>query len=196
MDLTKKQGTFADLRGLRRERGGKMRSVALPNGVIDSESELERLVTQYGDGLLRVCLLYLKDYGLAEDAVQETYLRAYRAYAKFEGRSSEKTWLTAIAINVCRNMLRSPWRRRITGEDALQYLGVEDPQAPDPTVARAVMHLPKNQREAVVLHYVQGMKIREIAQALGIPLQTVSSRLSRARQKLREELKGWYFDEE
>ena len=157
---------------------------------------MERLITQYGDGVLRVCLLYLKDYALAEDAVQETYLRAYRSYSRFEGRSSEKTWLTAIAINVCRNMLRSPWRKRTVGEEALQYLRSDDPELPDPTVSRAVMKLPKDQREAVILHYVQGMKIREIAQMLGIPLQTVSSRLSRARQKLRTELKEWYFDEE
>lgn len=173
-----------------------MISVAVPDRVIFSEADLERLITQYGDGLLRVCLLYLKDYALAEDAVQETFLRAYRAWSGFQGRSSEKTWLTAIAINVCKNMLRSPWRRRMVGEDALLYLKTEDPELPDPTVARAVMKLPRDQRAAVILYYVQGMKTREIAQALEIPVATVSSRLSRARQKLRAELKEWYFDEE
>lgn len=173
-----------------------MISVVVPDGVILSEMELERLVEQYGDGLLRTCLLYLKDYGLAEDAVQETFLRAFRNYHKFEGRSSEKTWLTAIAINVCRTMLRSPWRRRNVGEEALLLLQAEDPDLPDPTVARAVMHLPGDQRAVVILYYVQEMKIREIAQALEIPQATVSSRLNRARKKLRAELKEWYFDEE
>ena len=173
-----------------------MISVAVPDGVILSEVELERLINQYGDGLLRVCLLYLKDYALAEDAVQETFLRAYRNYDRFEGRSSEKTWLTAIAINVCRNMLRSPWHRRNSGEEALQYLKSEDPGMPDPTVSRAVMRLPRDLRAAVILHYVQGFKIREIAQVLEVPVQTVSSRLSRARGRLRAELKEWYFDEE
>lgn len=173
-----------------------MISVAVPDGVILSEMELEQLIEQYGDGLLRVCLLYLKDYGLAEDAVQETFLRAYRNYHQFEGRSSEKTWLTAIAINVCRNMLRSPWRKRMVGEEALALLKTEDPAMPDPTVSRAVMKLPRDQRAAVILYYVQEMKIREIAQVLEIPQATVSSRLGRARQKLRAELKEWYFDEE
>ncbi len=161
-----------------------------------SEKELERLVTEYGDGLLRVCLLYLKDYASAEDAVQETYLRAYKSYSTFEGRSSEKTWLTTIAVNICKNMLRSPWRKRNMGEDALQTLKSEDPSLPDPTVSRAVMKLPEEQRTAVILYYVQGMKIREIAQALKVPTQTISSRLSRARGKLRVELKEWYFGEE
>ena len=173
-----------------------MISIVVPDRVILSEMDLERMIDQYGDSLLRVCLLYLKDYGLAEDAVQETFLRAYRSWDKFEGRSSEKTWLTAIAINVCRTMLRSPWQRRNAGEEALAQLKAEDPDLPDPTVARAVMRLPKDQRIAVILFYLQEMKIREIAQALEIPQATVSSRLNRARKKLRSELKEWYFDEE
>lgn len=173
-----------------------MISVAVPDGIILSEVDLERLIDQHGDGLLRVCLLYLKDYGLAEDAVQETFLRAYRSWNKFEGRSSEKTWLTSIAINVCKTMLRSPWKKRIVGEEALDQLRTEDPVMHDPTVARAVMRLPKDQRMAVILFYVQDMKIREIAQTLEIPQATVSSRLNRARSKLRAELKEWYFDEE
>ena len=173
-----------------------MISIAVPDRVILSEMDLERMIDQHGDGLLRVCLLYLKDYGLAEDAVQETFLRAYRSWDKFEGRSSERTWLTAIAINVCRTMLRSPWQRRNMGEEALEHLKAEDPDLPDPTVARAVMRLPKDLRIAVILFYVQEMKIREIAQALEIPQATVSSRLNRARKKLRAELKEWYFDEE
>lgn len=173
-----------------------MISVAVPDGVILSEMDLERMIAQYGDGLLRTCLLYLKDYGLAEDAVQETFLRAYRSWRQFEGRSSEKTWLTAIAINVCRTTLRSPWHRRNVGEEALEQLRAEDPDMPDPTVARAVMRLPRDQRIAVILYYVQEMKIREIAQALEVPQATVSSRLGRARRKLRAELKEWYFNEE
>jgi len=188
-----------DFRGcvrLNSERGEKMISVAVPDGVILSEVDLERLIAQYGDGLLRLCLLYLKDYALAEDALQETFLRAYRSWSGFEGRSSEKTWLTSIAINVCRSMLRSPWRKRMVGEDALMVLKAEDPEMPDPTVSRAVMKLPRDQRAVIILYYVQSMKTREIAQALEIPMATVSSRLSRARQKLRAELKGWYFNEE
>ena len=173
-----------------------MISVEVPNGITLSEKELARMIDQYGDGLLRVCLLYLRDYASAEDAVQETFLKVYCSYAKFEGRCSEKTWVTTIAINVCRTMLRSPWRRRMVGEEALAALGARDAKMPDPTVSRAVMKLPRDQRVAVILFYVQGLKIREIAGALGIPMQTVSSRLSRARKRLHAELKEWYFDEE
>ena len=109
-----------------------MISVEVPNGITLSEKELARMIDQYGDGLLRVCLLYLRDYASAEDAVQETFLKVYCSYAKFEGRCSEKTWVTTIAINVCRNMLRSPWRRRMVGEEALAALGARDAEMPDP----------------------------------------------------------------
>lgn len=173
-----------------------MRSTAYTDGGFLPDTELERLVDQYGDSLLRMCLIYLKDYALAEDAVQETFLRAYRFYGKFQGRSTEKTWLTAIAINICKDMLRSPWNRNTVGEDALQYLQSEDPALPDPAVSRAIMALPKDLRAAVVLFYIQGFKVREIADILKIPLPTVSSRLNRARAKLREALKEWYYDEE
>lgn len=79
------------------------------------EMDMERMLREYGDGLLRMCYLYLKDRSLAEDALQETMLRAYQARASFEGRASEKTYLTAIAANVCRNMLKSAWLRRFAG---------------------------------------------------------------------------------
>ena len=75
-------------------------------------------------------------------------------------------------------------------------LKAEDPDMPDPTVACAVIRLPKDQRIAVILYYVQEMKIREIAQALDVSQATVSSRLNRARKKLRAELKEWYFNAE
>ena len=63
------------------------------------ENLLDRLMNEYGDDILRVCYLYLKDYHLAEDAVQETFIRAMRSYGSFGHRSKEKTWLTRIAVN-------------------------------------------------------------------------------------------------
>ena len=158
--------------------------------------DLEEMVRQYGDGLLRMCFLYLRDVSLAEDAVQETFAAAWAKYDSFAGRSSEKTWLTAIAANICRNMLKSAWRRHTTGPEALESLSVSDPDVPDPTVARVVLALPAPLREVVVLHYYRGLKVGDIASMLRLPRPTVSSRLARAKNKLRTELKEWYFDEE
>ncbi len=172
-----------------------MRSQAAP----DQEAhrpDLETMVRLYGNGLLRMCFLYLKDVSLAEDAVQETFAAAWARYDTFAGRSSEKTWLTAIAANICRNMLKSAWRRHTTGPEALESLAATDPDMPDPTVTRAVLDLPAPLREAVTLHYYRGLKVETIANMLKLPRTTVSSRLARAKKKLRSALKEWYFDEE
>ena len=70
------------------------------------EEELLRLMAQYKNDLMRMALAFLKDEALAEDAVQETFFKAYHALPAFRGDSSEKTWLMRIAINVCRNIRR------------------------------------------------------------------------------------------
>ncbi|MBQ8953251.1 MAG: RNA polymerase subunit sigma-70 [Clostridia bacterium] len=158
--------------------------------------DLEAMVRQYGNGLLRMCFLYLRDVSLAEDAVQETFAAAWAKYDSFAGRSSEKTWLTAIAANVCRNMLKSAWHRHMAGPDGLESLSVSGPDVRDPTVTRAVLALPTPLREVVVLHYYRGLRVETIASMLKLPRPTVSSRLARARKKLRNELKEWYFNEE
>ena len=64
-----------------------------------AEQILEHLMNEYGDTILRMCYLYLKDYQLAEDAVQETFLKALKHYGSFQHQCSEKTWLIRIAIN-------------------------------------------------------------------------------------------------
>ena len=67
---------------------------------------LEQAIKTHGDSLLRLCFLYLHDRQLAEDAVQETFVRAWRAYGRFRQDSRDKTWLTRIAVNVCKSALR------------------------------------------------------------------------------------------
>lgn len=160
---------------------------------------MQKLIDCYGDSLLRLCYLYLHDLQLAEDAVQETYLRIYRSYASFRGDGcSEKTWMTRIAINVCKSMRRSAYYRHIflpggapLSEDALS---TGDLPVWDDTVLRAVALLRPKYRAVVLLFYYQQLSTRETASALGISESAVSARLSRARAELREQLKGWYFD--
>lgn len=161
-----------------------------------TEEDLKSWIDEYGNGLLRLCLLQLGDYALAEDAVQETFIRAWQNYHTFEHRSSVKTWITTIAVNVCRSLQRSPWRRRMTSLDSIPELS-ESGEMPDFTVSQAVMKLPPDQKEVLLMHDLQGIKLREIAEARGIPLATASSRLNRARKRLRRELKEWYpYDED
>ena len=80
--------------------------------------EIERMMREYGDSLLRMCIIYLKDRALAEDAVQETFIKVYQKYYTFNQISEEKTWIMRIAINVCKNYMRTSWFKRVkTGLD-------------------------------------------------------------------------------
>ena len=161
------------------------------------ESTLERLIEENQVPLKRLCYLYLHDQSMAEDAVQETFLKAYRALKDFRGEASEKTYLTRIAINTCRDMLRTSWfrhvDRRVSPED------LPSRQETDPyhrEVAAAVMNLPRKLREVILLYYYRGLTMEEIAETLEISQPAVSGRMKRAREKLKTELKGDGIDEE
>ena len=153
---------------------------------------LEQAIKAHGDSLLRLCFLYLHDRMLAEDAVQETFLRAYKAYGRFRGDSSEKTWLTRIAVNVCKSALRR--ERPLPLSDAPE--GSYEARFRDDTVLQAVCALPDKLREVVLLYYFPELSTPEIARMLHLPRNVVTARLSRARARLKTDLKGWYFDEQ
>ena len=163
----------------------------------DRKVSLDRLMTQYGTRLLRLCTLYLKDFALAEDAVQDTFLKAYRRMDTFRGDCSEETWLTGIAINTCRDYLRAAWLRHTDRRD-ISALPEEacPPPLPDDTVLTEVMALKRKYREVILLRYYQGLKLQETANALGISQSTVRQRLRKACDILRTRLKEWYDEEE
>ena len=158
--------------------------------------DMERIVGAYGNAVLRMCFLYLKDSHLAEDASQETFLKVYRNYAQFDGTAGEKTWVMRIAINVSKRQLRSQWRLLRAPPECLASLRMEGPEPPDDTLVRAIQALPPKYREVIILYYYQEWKAWEIAQRLHVPVSTVTVRLSRARGLLRERLKGWYYEQE
>lgn len=163
----------------------------------NKEEALARMMAEHGDSLLRMCCLYLKDRALAEDAVQETFLKAYRGMDAFRGEAQEKTWLTRIAINVCSDMLRKPWHKWVDHFKAPEDAGhTQEMELEDDTVSAAVMKLTKNYRAAILLRYYQGLSVKEIADMMGKPPSTISTWLARARETLYGTLKGWYFDEE
>lgn len=156
----------------------------------DMQIIFTQLVETYQKPLLNLCYMTLRDRTQAEDAVQEAFLRAYRALPAFRGDSSHKTWLTRIAINVCRDWQRSGWftriNRYITPDDLPERAATEDEDAS--AVADAVMALPAKYREVVLLYYNQNMTMPEIAGVLGINASSVSRRLKTACAMLRDAL--------
>jgi RNA polymerase sigma-70 factor (ECF subfamily) len=131
----------------------------------------------------------------AEDCVQEAFLRAYQAFARFRGGDG-RAWLLTIVRNLCYTRLRG-YRREVTLETL-------DENTPDAEAAsghipwqqaiarellpRALELLPVEAREIIVLHEIEGMAYKDIATVMDLPLGTVMSRLARARQKLHAQL--------
>ena len=165
-----------------------MEVVTGPNDI--REETLCRLMAQYKNDLMRMCIACLRDAALAEDAVQETFLKAYRALPAFRGDSSEKTWLMRIAINTCRSMRRDRWFRFVDRSVALDTLPVKAADSADRELVDAIMRLPFRLKEVVLLYYYQGMTMQEIAGILDVAASTVSNRIKKACERLHCDLKG------
>ena len=158
---------------------------------------LEGAMEQWEKSLLRMCYAYLQDVSLAEDAVQETFLKAWKGFDCFRGASEEKTWLMRIAINTCKDLRRNAWFRRIDRSASLDSL----PEASEPftfkddTVVRAVMKLKPKFKEVVLLRWYQGLSADETAVVLGVSRSTIFNRLKGAHGLLHRELEDWFHED-
>lgn len=163
----------------------------------EEAARLQRLVSAYQPELLRVCYFYLKDRMLAEDAVQETFVRVWRKLGSYHEDGREKAWIYRIAINCCRDTQRTGWFRRMLPTGQPQLFPEENVVVPEDTIAlnMAIHDLPLRLREVILLYYYQNFTSTEIAEILGISQPAVSERLKRARRQLREALREDIFHE-
>lgn len=164
------------------------------------EAELKRIIDAYGNDILRLCTLYLKDRHLAEDALQETYIKVWQKYDTYKGHADEKTWITRIAINVCKNYLRTAWFKRTQTTDIFdivesstnQYKQVDE----SVDMMNAILELKDTYRGVLLLYYYQEFSIKEIADILEMKQSTVLSLLKRGRDQLKRKLKVDYMEGE
>lgn len=153
--------------------------------------DMERLVAQYGSALLRMCCAYLGDAYLADDAVQDTFIKIYRSWRIFDTPAAEKAWVMRVAVNVCKDYLRSAWRRKVhLVEEYPEIAGEEDRPKEDNILLEEIMALKPRYRQVILLHYYQQLSVGEIARILSAPQSTVSVRLRRARAILQKRLEA------
>ena len=155
---------------------------------------VERLIEDYGQDVLKIAYLYVKDQQLAEDIFQEVFYKVMKNYHKFEHLSSEKTWLIRITINTCKDLLRTSWLRRVTTFGTLEEQNQTQYEQPfDKTQSESnnelyemIMKLPQRYKEVILLFYYEDFSYDEMAKILNIPKGTVQSRLARGREKLKK----------
>ena len=159
----------------------------------DGVRTFEELYDQYSNDVLRMAYFYLGDRQRAEDVCQDVFIKLYTRADTIEP-GKEKAWLLRVTVNACRDLWRGAWLKRVVlGAPTLEIIPAQDEtieqREEKAELMRSVNKLPAVFREAVLLHYYQGLGISEIAQMLDLPEGTISSRLSRARKKLEVLLK-------
>ncbi len=153
-----------------------------------SDADFERLYRDTYRRILGTLITLVRDQATAEDCAQETYERAYRSWKGWRPDAPAEAWLHRIAINVAISDRRHQ-RIRQAGE-IVRRLGRPSTPADPATLAersdlmRALKKLPPKQAAALVLRHFHGYSNREIGASLGVPEQTVSSRLNTARKQL------------
>jgi len=154
---------------------------------------IEALYERYADDVLRVCYFYLNNRHMAEEVCQDTFVRLMTSQTQLKS-GHEKAWLLKVALNRCRDLWRSGWVKRVVlGSPVFELIPDEDMREKrdeEEAMMAAVHQLSPPFREVILLFYYQNFGISEIAQILSLPEGTISSRLSRARGKLKGILEG------
>lgn len=157
------------------------------------ETDCQQMVREYTPRLYRLAFSYCRNQADAEDIVQEVFLKYLRAAPAFPTEEQRRAWLLKVTANACRDLLRSPWRRR--------FCSLEDVEEPavwmeeESQLLSAVLGLGARYRAVVHLYYYEDYSVAQIARTLGISESAVRMRLMRARQKLKTELEGVWHDE-
>jgi RNA polymerase sigma-70 factor (ECF subfamily) len=173
-------------------------------------SAFDRIVLRHKNRVFNLCHWFLVDYQEANDSAQLTFIKAFRSLNRFRFESALSTWLYRIALNTCKNRIKSTaykqGMRNVSldnpghnGNEA-RSLDLED-DAPSPLtrleemerrriIREAIDKLQVEHREVVTLRDIQGLSYEEVAAVTGVQLGTVKSRLSRARQELKEKLRS------
>ena len=159
-----------------------------------SEREANLAIEKYADTVRRICFVHLKNYHDVEDVFQDVFLKYLLHDARFESELHEKAWLIRVAINACKDSLKSFFRRRVSTIEELvtEPFHIDDDKR---DVLDAVLRLPPKYKDVIYLFYYEGYSALEIASLLRKNENTVYTWLSRARAQLKTSLGGESFEE-
>ena len=173
--------------------------------------EFARLVDKYSSSIYRLALKMLNDPQDAEDILQETFIKAFRYLATFEGRSSLSTWLYRIAVNEALMLVRKHQPDTVSIDEEIEtdegdleprqiidWHNLPEDELLSGEVQKvlddAIQHLPQTLRVVFLLRDIQDLSVKETAEALNLSETAVKTRLLRARLRLREYLSAYFAE--
>lgn len=151
--------------------------------------DYEEIVRENIDFVYRAALCCCKNQRDAEDVVQNTFLKLLQNEQEFEDPEHIRRWLVRVAVNECKNLWKSYWKRNVISLETMEYEQEAERTEEQRELLQAVMALSPKYRIVVHLYYYEGYRVREIASMLHLSESNVQIRLMRARKKLREILK-------
>lgn len=151
------------------------------------EEEFLRIAEQYKDTIFRIAVNFLGNTSDADDVVQDVLMKLFESDKKFESEEHMRYWLIRVTINRCKNMLKSFWWRKRTSLDEAQEKVTFQTNEQSELYAK-VMGLPEKYRVVLYLFYYEEFSVKEIAELLHMKKSAVTTRLARAREKLKHEL--------
>lgn len=166
-----------------------------PNTQLSNEERLISLMEQYGASLNKLAFTYLKDWARSEDVVQEVFMSCYKNLDDFREESAYRTWLYRITVNQCIDIIRKKnLLDYFSIKELKEYFIKKDNSAENEMLkkndehdlAKHVMSLPLKYREVVVLFYYEDLSINEISLITNINVQTIKTRLKRAKEQLKK----------
>ena len=161
--------------------------------MMNQQEQAERLANTYADAILRLSYTYLKNTDDAWDICQTVFVKLLAEPRQFESAEHERAYILRMASNACKDLLKSPWRKRTCGLEAAAETAA--PEAGDGSVLAAVNELPVNYRTVIYLFYYEGYQAAEIGKILGVPTATIHTRLARGRAKLKDLLGGMEYEQ-
>lgn len=156
---------------------------------MDSGKDIREAVMKYSDILYKVCIVILCNEQDAQDAIQDTFCRYLEKRPEFRDGEHEKAWLIRVATNICRDMVRFRVRHPKISIDEVEN-SLTAPEEKE--TLRELLELPVKQKTVIYLHYVEGYRIKEIADILGTTEGAVKMRLKRGKEQMRTTWKEAY----
>ena len=150
-----------------------------------NQADFSRVIEKYWDTVFRIALNYHRNVSDAEDTTQEVMFKLYTYEKNFDSDEHIRNWLIRVTINNCKSVLRSFWQRqRPTPDELMDAVHFDNHESSE--LFQAVMSLPQQHRTVLYLYYYEDITTKEIAELLNQKEAHIRTRLSRARNKLKE----------